>query len=72
MYHLGIGVAVDNQQSAAWFQRCCDEGDAMGCFVFGTMLAQGLGVAKDVRRALEVFRRSCAGGFEAGCSAATY
>jgi len=49
------------------FQRSCDHGDGVSCFILGALYHKGIGVPHDDARALVLFRRSCATGWWRGC-----
>jgi len=54
--------------------RACTEGDAIACWLLGTMHRDGTGVRRDESRAAALYEQACAGGVKAGClyAAATY
>jgi TonB family protein len=54
--------------------RACGDGDAIACWLLGTMHRDGTGVRRDARRAAALYEQACAAGAEVAClyAAAAY
>jgi TPR repeat protein len=53
----------------AIFETQCQQGDAQGCIVAGTMYQEGqAGVAADTKKARALYERACTLGEPAGCT----
>jgi len=54
--------------------RACGDGDAIACWLLGTMHRDGTGVRRDARRAVALYEQACAAGAEVAClyAAAAY
>jgi TonB family protein len=54
--------------------RACGEGDAIACWLLGTMHRDGESVRRNERRAAALYEQACAAGLEVGClyAAAAY
>jgi TonB family protein len=54
--------------------RACGDGDAIACWLLGTMHRDGIGVRRDERRAAALYEQACAAGVKVGClyAAAAY
>jgi len=54
--------------------RTCGDGDAIACWLLGTMHRDGMGVRRDERRAAALYEQACAAGANVGClyAAAAY
>jgi TonB family protein len=54
--------------------RACGDGDAIACWLLGTMHRDGMGVRRDERRAAALYEQACAAGAKVGClyAAAAY
>src|SRR5215469_5318154 len=66
-YQQGInGFPRDLRQSAAWYRRSADHGNARAMDDLGTLYEQGLGVPKDSAKAVALYRAAADRGNAAG------
>jgi len=56
IYMVGLGVSLDYQQAAKWYERAAEQGFAEAQFRMGFLYEQGKGVHRDYTRALEYYR----------------
>jgi len=62
MYKNGRGVAQDDRQAVAWFQKGADQGYAEAQFSLGLMYKNGRGVAQDDRQVVAWFQKAASQG----------
>jgi len=67
IYRIGELVRPDLRRAAAWFEKACEEGDAVGCNNLGAMRALGEGGQHDEREAKVLFTKACSRGSREGC-----
>ena len=58
-YEQGVGVPVDDVQSATFYRRSCNLDDAYGCSNLAGKLRDGEGVSADRPAAMTLFARAC-------------
>lgn len=56
IYSQGLGVPVDVDEAARWFEAAAKGGDRAAQFEFAMLLLAGTGVARDEQRALELLK----------------
>lgn len=66
MYSRGQGVKLSRPVAAGYYQRGCDEGDALGCTNLGIMYWNRV-LPKSDEQAIELFERGCRNGDSGGC-----
>lgn len=71
MFRNGLGMEKSYQLAASWYERGCDDGDAVGCANLGIMYWKHE-LPGDSSRAAELFDRACKGGDSAGCRGLGY
>ena len=49
------------------FQKSCDRGDGISCFILGSLMHKGAGVPQDDPGAVTLFGKSCSNGWARGC-----
>ena len=57
-YKDGVGVAINLQEAAHWFERSADRGYAGGQFELGESFRLGLGVGRNSTLAVQWYRRA--------------
>jgi TPR repeat protein len=58
MYDFGKGVLKDDKQSAYWYQKAADQGDAKAQFNLGVKYAFGKGVLKDYKQSVYWYQKA--------------
>ena len=58
LYHLGIGVPVNNSEVFIWYRSAADVGNPDGIFWVGGCYQNGWGVPKDLEKAAALLRKS--------------
>ncbi|MDY8108008.1 tetratricopeptide repeat protein [Fulvimarina sp. 2208YS6-2-32] len=58
IYENGLGVPVDVDQAARWFEAAAESGDPAAQFSFAMLLLSGTGIARDEARALELLKQA--------------
>jgi TPR repeat protein len=66
-YAEGWGVARNDTLAVQLYQRACDGGVMIGCFLLGGMYREGRGVARNDTLAVKLFHRACDGGVQGAC-----
>ena len=58
MYEQGYGIAPDQQQAAAWFEKAAAQGSAPAQAALGNLYLAGAGVPKDFAKAAYWHKKS--------------
>jgi uncharacterized protein len=66
-YDQGLGVTVDKEKAAKYYEKGCNVGESVACNNLGAMFARGDGVSKDVFKAVELYKKSCDDLYQMGC-----
>jgi hypothetical protein len=66
MYNSGQGVKKSHLLAARFYERGCNNGDALGCTNLGIMYSKDE-LPGDSKRAIDFFDRGCRGGDSRGC-----
>ena len=61
--------AGDYQKAAKLYQKACDGGVAVGCYILGVLYDNGQGLRQDKSRAKEYYGKACDLGEQMGCEA---
>lgn len=67
IYEDGLGVAKDDAQAAALYERACANHSWLACRFLAAMYEDGRGVAKDAARAAALYEKACMAGDERAC-----
>ena len=60
LYEFGQGVAQDDAESAIWYRKAADQGDARGLAYLGSLYETGRGVPQDYVEAYELWNLAVA------------
>jgi Sel1 repeat len=67
MFNNGQGVEKSHLLAAGWYERGCDNGNALGCTNLGIMYWKQELSGDSYKRAAELFDQGCRGGDSGGC-----
>ena len=58
----------DYQKAAQFYQKACDEGEALGCLNLGVLYQVGKGLRQDYKKAVQLHQKACDGGEALSCN----